>query len=1123
MSTVSARIEALSLPSYPVGAPEKNPVFFEKRVYQGSNGKVYPVPFIDKVYDEPKPVSYRSATLENEYVKLVMLPELGGRILIGQDKSNNNYDFFYRQDVIKPALVGLAGPWISGGVEFNWPQHHRPGTFMPADMFIEDEADGAKTVWFSEHDPLFRLKGMHGLRLRSGSSLIELRARLFNRTPFTHSFLWWANVAARVHDRYQSFFPSDVRYVADHAVRAMSSFPEANTSYYGVKYQDRPGANDLSWYRNIPVPTSYMVCETAFDFFGGYDYEAQGGFVHVADRHISPGKKQWTWGKHPFGQAWDRELTDQGGPYIELMAGVYTDNQPDFSYLLPYETKTFSQFWWPIQKLGPVQNACKEAALRLVVDDKGLVEIGVLVSKPLPAARLVLMDKDRVLLSVIADLQPGEPFARTGINANSAEPSDLFLLLDSRDGRRVLSYRPPLQKGEAPRHRSLAKEPPAPVELSSQDQLYLVGEHLELYRHPTRNPEDYWDEALRRDPGDARCNLALGRRLLKRGEFETARNRLLTGIGRLTSLHPNPVTGEAHYYLGLCLRFLAERKPEDATLLEDAYSAFFKSTWNYEWRGAAYFQLACIDSLRGDAELALQHLDDALATNRDHNAARCLRAALLRRTNRREEAKKEIAALLSVDPLDQWARAEESLLTGSNESFFRYSRNDAQIILDLAFDQAWAGLHEEAAKLLSLHQAQPVQDSAVPNPLSRTAMTRYAEAWILYRAGKPDEARDTLKKAAAQSPDYFFPSRLNEQLVLEWALSLDAGDPVAAFGLGNMFYDRRRHEEAIRIWEKGLPRAGSHATLHRNLGIATWNVRRDGTRARHAYERALAIDPRDARLVYESDQLAKKLNLPLRERLAFLEARRDLVLQRDDASVEFASLYNLLHRPQEALELLLSRRFHPWEGGEGSVLRQYSTARLLLGYEALQRGDATEAVTQFTLAMDTPESLGEAYHLHQAKADVNTALGLAHKAVGNLDAARRYFEASAAECGDFSEMAVAEHSPLSYHRGLALRYLGRTEEAERLFRELRDYGRARIGRPAVIDYFATSLPNLLVFEEDLQARRDAENHLLAALGCAGCGDRKGAEQHLASVFAFTLCDQRAVDLQRQLPLIKFTP
>jgi hypothetical protein len=548
-----AQIEPLTLPTYRVGVAEKNPVFFEKRVYQGSSGKVYPVPFIDKVSDEPEPVTYQSVRLENEFVRLVMLPEIGGRILIGQDKTNADYDFFYRQDVIKPALVGLAGPWISGGVEFNWPQHHRPGTFLPADVSIEEEADGARTVWMSEHDPLNRLKGMHGLRLRPGSSLIELRARLFNRTPLTQSFLWWANVAARVHDRYQSFFPPDVHYVADHAVRAQSTFPQARQSYYGVRYQDRPDANDLSWYKNIPVPTSYMICETAGSFFGGYDHVAQGGFLHVANRHIAPGKKQWTWGNHAFGWAWDRELTDTGGPYVELMAGVYTDNQPDFSNLLPYETKTFSQFWWPIQQTGPVQEANERAALRLVVGEERRIDLGVLVSAPLAGARIVLTEDGRIVLDERRDLRPGAPYRRDDLRMAGDRADALVLCLHDAEGRVVIRYQPAAEVSTE-RARTVATEPAAPADVTSADELFLIGEHLELYRHPTRSPADYWGEALRRDPGDARCHLGLGKRALRRGWLAEAGEHFSAAIARLTSRHPNPVTGEAHYHLGLVRR-----------------------------------------------------------------------------------------------------------------------------------------------------------------------------------------------------------------------------------------------------------------------------------------------------------------------------------------------------------------------------------------------------------------------------------------------------------------------------------------------------------------------------------------------------------------------------------------
>ncbi|WP_075090961.1 DUF5107 domain-containing protein [Haloferula sp. BvORR071] len=1096
---VIATLEPRVIPTYPVGAPEKNPVFFEKRVYQGSNGKVYPVPFIDKVFDEPVPVSYQSVRLENDFVRLVMLPEIGGRIFIGQDKSNADYDFFYRQDVIKPALVGLAGPWISGGVEFNWPQHHRPGTFMPADVHIEEEADGARTVWMSEHDPLNRLKGMHGVRLRPGSSLIELRVRLYNRCAQTRTFLWWANVAAMVHERYQSFFPPDVHYVADHAVRAISSFPIAENPYYGIDYQSRPGANDLGWYKNIPVPTSYMVCQTQFDFFGGYDFAKNGGFVHVAERHIAPGKKQWTWGNDPFGWAWDRELTDENGPYIELMAGAYTDNQPDFSYLLPYETKTFSQFWWPIQNIGPVQQANELAALACTIREDRRIELGLCSSEHFSGV-LVIQWNGQTLGEFPIELRPGQSWQNQDLRFEGENPTSLTVVLRRHGGETVLAYSP-IDRDSLTRDRSQATEPPEPGEIRSADELFLTGEHLDQYRHPTRNPEDYWNEALARDPGDSRCHLALGKRALERGEFEKACGHFQASVARLTHRHPNPVTGEAHYHLGLALRRLGREG--------EAYPAFYKATWNYEWRSSAYYQLATLDCRKGDWKSASEHLEASLDTNRANNKAVILKALALSELGRTAEAASSLADLLAIDPLDHWAR----LVAG--EDISEATRNDAQTILDLAFDFCEAGFYSEAIALLEDHHAKEVAPVAVPNPLERTPMTHYLLARLMAESRHP-AAVTALTEARGQAADYFFPSRLDESEVLRWALAQPGDDPNAAYALGNFLYDRRRHADAIACWETASAAGTTIPPVYRNLAIAVWNRSRDGERAARLYQRARELDPADPRLVSESDQLSKKRNRPLAERLAFLEANRDLVLQRDDATVELAALLNLSGRPQEGLDLVVSRRFHPWEGGEGAVLRQYTTARLLLGQQALKSGDAASAQRHFELAMETPESLGEAYHPLQAKADVNYWIGRSLQALGRNEEARAAFEASATETGDFAEMSVADHSPLSYYRGLSLRCLGREGDAVTLFRSLRDHAQRQLGQPAKIDYFATSLPNLLVFDEDLQARRDAEAQLLLALAAQGLGQREQSERHLAEVFKFANDDAHAHRL-KQMP------
>ena len=1074
-------------------------MFFEKRVYQGSCGKVYPVPFIDKVFDEPKPVTYRSVRLENEWVRLQLLPEIGGRIQRAQDKANGDYDFFYHNAVIKPALVGLAGPWLSGGVEFNWPQHHRPGTFMPTDVFIEEETDGSRTVWMSEHDPLNRLKGMHGIRLRPGSSRIELRGRLYNRTALTQTFLWWANVAAMVHDQYQAFFPPDVNYVADHAVRAMSSFPRADGHYYGVDYGNRGTENDLSWYGNIPVPTSYMVCQTSYDFFGGYDHRAGGGFVHVADRRIAPGKKQWTWGNHVFGYAWDRELTDVSGPYIELMAGVFTDNQPDFSYLMPYETKTFSQSWWPIRGIGTVQVATDVAALHFVIRDDRRIELGLCVSQSIRDARLVILAGGSPIFSERISLSPGGFWANESLKFEGENPSELraSLILESQEV--VLVFRPVAAQPPS-RARSVATAPPAPEAAVTSDELYLTGEHLEQYRHPTRDPELYWLEALRRDPDDARCRIAMGRRAIRRGDSGAAIVHLERAVNRLTARHPNPVTGEAHYFLGVALMMEGRNGP--------ASDALGKAAWSYEWRSGSHYHLACIACHDQDWARADFHLDESLATNGRHQKAVVIKAILQRHPDN-DAANLMLDKLLAVDPLDHWARFERAGAdTALLDRFFELCRNDAQTILDLVFDYGDAGFIDQAVRLLELHLERPVIGVAVPNPLSRSPMMRYALAWF-----KQD--RVLLEAAQGQSPDYFFPSRFHEQRILEWALRESPGDAVAAYALGNYFYDLKRHEDAVAVWES-VSGDSQHATLHRNLGIARWNKRRDAEGARACYLKAMELDPADPRLVSEYDQLRMKLNDPLEERLEFLNARRGLVLQRDDCSVALASLLNLCGRPDEALEILSNRRFHPWEGGEGSVIRQFTNAHLLQGRRALARGEGEIALHHFSKALETPENLGEAYHPLQAKADVNYWRACALKAVGRLDEAAVLFDASAAETGDFSGMAVVAHSPLSYYRGLSLRELGREGQADELFWSLKEFGEEQLLGIAGIDYFATSLPNLLVFDEDLQVMSDARAHLLIALACHGLGEAELAGGHLSLHLARTLSDPDAADLSRLL-------
>jgi tetratricopeptide (TPR) repeat protein len=1070
--SVRAWEEKVVIPTYPVQPADPNPMFLEKRVYQGSSGKVYPNPFTDRVSDEKTDREYQAVFLENEYLRLMILPEIGGRIHIGQDKTNG-YDFFYRQNVIKPALVGLLGPWISGGVEFNWPQHHRPSTYMPVHWEIEESPDGSRTVWLSEHEPMHRMKGMVGICLHPGKALVEAKVRLYNRTPLTQTFLWWANVGIRVHDQHQAFFPPDVAFVADHAKRAISSFPITNNFYYGVDY--RRGV-DISWYKNIPVPTSYMVMESNGDFFGGYDYKAQAGIVHVADRFIAPGKKLWTWGNGDFGYAWDRELTDSDGPYIELMAGVYTDNQPDFSWLLPYETKSFSQYWYPIQQIGPAKNANQRIAVNLEEED-GAVRIGASVTEPFQKARVVLSAGDQTLLETTADILPGVPFI---FNLNIARQTVSHTLrVFTADGKELIAWttqgEPTCEPIPAP-----ATEPPAPEEIQTNEELYITGLHLEQYHHATRNPEPYWEEALRRDPMDSRCNTALGTLLLRRGLFAKAEEHLRRAVDRLTARNPNPATGASHYNLGLALLF------QDRS--HEAYAAFYKATWNYEWRSAAYYQLACLDSREECWSRALEHLDQSLATNQDHLHARDLQSAILRRLKRTDEALAIVSDTVSGDPLDFLGRFELLLLQNQDaesirQQFAQQTHKDRQVHLDLAFEYAAAGLFAEALALLS---------GVVSDPSSSTyPMVYYSLAHLAVQTRDQELAAKYRTLAAAASPDYCFPSRLEEMRILEETLNLVPSDAKGQYYLGNLYYDKKRYEDAISRWEKSVEVDGGFSIPWRNLGIAYFNIRHDPERALCAYESALIANPQDARLVYELDQLRKRTGFLPVERLAFLEKRADLVAQRDDLVVELVTLYNQVGEPEKALEILLGRRFHPWEGGEGLVSRQYVWAHRLLGISCLNGRDFAGALEHFNAARTYPHNLGEGKHFLTQEVDIDYYAGIALRELGREEGARTSFT-SAADADPGSPL-------MTYYKALALRSLGRSSSAIEILQEMKQRLDTQRNTEPKIDYFATSLPNFLLFDDDLVRRSEIESTFSEALVELGLGNDSLAIEKLQLV------------------------
>ncbi|HEY1788951.1 MAG TPA: DUF5107 domain-containing protein [Verrucomicrobiae bacterium] len=1178
---VSAREDELVIPTYLPAAPDKNPMFMEKRVYQGSSGKVYPLPFTDRISETKTERKWKVIWLENEYVRVMILPEIGGRIHAILDKTNG-YDLIYNQKVIKPALVGLTGPWASGGIEFNWPQHHRPATFLPTDYEIEEHTDGSMTVWCSDHDPMCRMKGMHGVCLHPGKALVELKVRAYNRTALTQTFLWWANVATRVHEAYQSFFPPDVYYVADHARRSMSRYPLCEGIYYGVDYGRRAqngipaneiptqfvpphcdnskngdhskldyAPNDLSFYANISTPCSYMCMGSKEDFFGGYDYKAQAGIVHIANHHISPGKKQWTWGNHPFGYAWDRNLTDadengEFAPYIEIMAGVYTDNQPDFSFLQPGETRTWSQYWYPIQKIGPAQKANVHATLSLKTE-KGAVRLGIVVTQAFQGATIELSTRDKTIYSVTRDLKPGEPFVESIAVAKKAIQTDLAVRVRDNKGDEIIFYeaRPPIKEPVPP----AATEPALPDEMRSADELYITGLHLEQYRHATRCPTLYWREALRRDPLDSRCNNVMGLWHLRRGEFGTAEHYFRKAIERLTRRNANPYDCEAIYNLGLCLRYqLDGQTSTNDKLFSDAYASFYKATWDQRWAMAGFHALAEMDCRQGDWIGALEHLDRSLRLDTNNLRARDLKVMVLRKLERHLEADELLRNTLALDPLDWWARhlASEQVPGALNHRCAvrpadleigdtagletrgtstavdaRPAKRatpatpDLQTRLDITHDLARAGLYAEAIIQLRTGLIDDENADDLPDQNWGTKpIALYTLGWLYEKSGNENGALKSYRQAAMESPDYCFPSRMEDIAILEAAMRTNPADGRAPYYLGNLLYDRRRHSEAIKLWERAARLDPAFSIVWRNLGIGYFNISQKPAKARAAYDKAFLANPQDARLLFERDQLWKRLGYPPARRLAELEKYPQLTGQRDDLSVELCALFNQTGQPQKALEILTRRKFQPWEGGEGLALGQHVRTHLALGRQALELRHYAAALVLFQQALASPENLSEATHILANCSDIYYWLGVAWDGLGDKANAREQWQFAAAFKGDFQEMSVRLFSEMTLFSALAMQKLGRTTDAAKLLQNLLAYAKRLAKTEAKIDYFATSLPTMLLFDDDLQFRQQTTALILEAQARFGLGQKSKAKKLVNQVLQRDPNNVPATDLQK---------
>lgn len=1027
--------QKMNIPTYAVGKEEKNPMFFEKRVYQGSSGKVYPNAVIEKICDEKSDRLYNAVILENEWLYVIVLPQLGGRIYTAYDKTNN-YDFVYHNKVIKPALVGLLGPWISGGIEFNWPQHHRPSTFMPTNFAIVNGEDGSASVFVGEIENMFGLKHTTEIKLYQDKSYIEINTQVFNGGDMTETFLWWANPAFKVNDDTKTIMPLDVTAVMDHGKRAVSTFPIATGEYYKMDYS---AGVDISRYKNITVPTSFMAHKSNFDFVGGYDYGKNAGLLHVADHHVAPGKKQWTWGCGDFGIAWDNNLTDEDGPYIELMTGCFTDNQPDFTFIKPQEEKKFTQYFMPYHKVGDILNASKDICFG--IDNKTLT----VYSSAKTQARVVVKKDEKILIDKQFDLLP------TAV-AQLCDVDSFDTIEVIYDGKSLMFKQDMVQKFDIPLPATAC---PLPQDCKTCEELYLYGLHIEQYRHATRLAEDYYLEGLRRDNTDIRLNNAYGLLLLRRGQFESSIACFETAIDKMTAKNTNPISTEPYFNCGIANFYLGN--------LDKSYDLFYKCIWSNESKSNASCYLATIDYLRADFQLSYSHICDSVLYNGANVKARNLQALIAKKLGKSDTANGLFKQVKEYDKLNLLARYE----LGEMDIFGTMSHSEAN---NLSQTYLNIGEFEKAKTFLKCWTKQNGNHPLVCMYIA------YAMIKIAEQNGVKDNNIDKEISCAIKSFEdgiVAFASSLQDIIVLS-KVDLYSTNYLCNYYLGNLFYDKKQYQKASQFWINACELNEKFPTARRNLALYYYNKVGDKQKALTILEEAYALDTSDSRILMELFQLCALMQKPKSALSQLLASNIKAVEERDDLYLEYVRLVHLFGQNEEAKSKLLSRKFHPWEGGEGKVTKLYKEINCTLAQEAMQNGDCDKAIGLYKECLTFPKSFGEGKLILDFDNDIYYLMATCVEQFGRSNEAKEYYKlATRGNCTVADDMYYNDN-PIEYIYCIALasKKLGDLEKANKIKSDFLRYYESHFEKKVVIDYFAVSLPDMLIWEQDLDQRNE---------------------------------------------------
>lgn len=874
------------LPVYEEDPPDVNPPFSLLGAGRRSN---YPYTMRTRLTNRRVDRDWRALFLENEYLKCVVLPDVGGHLYSCTDKISGK-EMFYANPSLKKANISYRGAWSAFGIEFNFPVSHNWVSMSPVDFAIRPAGrDRPPSVLVGNTDRVYGMRWLVELILRPGSTVLEQRVALHNPSGARHRFYWWNNAGVEVWNDSRICYP--MRFTASHGFTHVDTWPVNSAGL------------DLSVVANQTAgPVSQFVHGSREPFMGVYHPRTNTGTVHYAEYGELPAKKIWSWGVDPDGLDWRKTLSDNESAYVEVQAGLYR-NKETYAFLEPGETIEFTEYWVPVREIGGIARANLHGVVQM--ERRGpVLHLGLNVNHAVPGATVRVRAGDRVLLEERHSLEPGKTLMRQVSGMRNGEKCTFELLPATAAGPALLVHTEG-QYDWTPE--SEIKPGPQPAYRFPPDSHKSEGDFLELGKDDELNGAllealATYGQGLERFPDNFELNKSAGRLAFSLYRYEEAARWLRRAAERISN---DPETA---YYLGLALLALGEER-EGRTAFEGAMRL-------PAYRAATLLELGLLDARQGDLEGALRKIQEAAALRPRMIRAGAAEVILLRRLGRVQDAAARLAMWLHIDPTAGTLRHEAVKLGREpGEALWRHFAADPERALAIAIDYMDLGSFDDALELLS--RTYPAVPASETEP---GAVLPQDYALVAYYRGY---CRERLKQAPGEeyarasrlSTQYVFPSRATGLLVLRRALAANPSDATAHSLLGSLLLASGQADRAIEHWQTACRLNPALPVLHRNLGRTLLSVKRDARQAAEVLREGLRHDAHNTELYSSLTQALSILEAPAAERASVLRSYPDQNALPADMIYSLALALAEAGDFESAEKLFVNRYFAREEGG----------------------------------------------------------------------------------------------------------------------------------------------------------------------------------------------------------------